>query len=511
MARSLFALLNRRYGPKIDGATRREFLQATLAASAGLLLSNRFGFALPQARASAPRVAVIGAGFAGLACAFELMSAGYDVTVIEARDRVGGRVLSFKDLVPGKNIEGGGELIGSNHPTWVAYKDKFGLDFIDVTEGEDEAPIYLDGKRLTAEDGDKLWKELEEVSNRLNDLARPVNIDQPWLTPDADALDKHHTKSWIDSLDVSPLCKLGLMTQFAANNGQAIEKQSFLGNLAQIAGGGYDKYWTESEVYRCKGGNQQLAFKLAEKIGDRLITGLPVSEINGRGDRMILTCKDGRTIEVDDVVLAVPPTTWKKITFNPRLPEVLQPQMGTALKYLAAVKKRFWKDDKLTPDSLTDTFLSMTWEGTDNQEGDEGACLNCFSGGTAAEKALALTKDERDAKYREVLSILYPKFGENFVKSRFMDWPNEMWTGAGYSFPAPGQVTTVGPMLYKGFNRLHFAGEHTSYKFVGYMEGGLNSGASVAKRIAIRDGLIKEEPATRTSTTQPALQPAGAR
>ena len=68
-----------------------------------------------------------------------------------------------------------------------------------------------------------------------------------------------------------------------------------------------------------------------------------------------------------------------------------------------------------------------------------------------------------------------------------MNWPNEIWTAAGYSFPAPGQVTTVGPILRAGLGRLHFAGEHTCYKFVGYMEGALNSGVSLAKRIAVRD------------------------
>ena len=74
-----------------------------------------------------------------------------------------------------------------------------------------------------------------------------------------------------------------------------------------------------------------------------------------------------------------------------------------------------------------------------------------------------------------------------------MTWPKEEWTKAGYSFPAPGQVTSIGPTYYKGLGRLHFAGEHTCYKFVGYMEGALNSGVMVARRLAARDGLLKED------------------
>src|SRR6185503_10039759 len=130
-----------------------EMLKATLAASAGLLLSTRIPILAQPRPASGRRVVVIGAGFSGLACAHELASAGYDVTVLDARNRVGGRVISFSDLVPGKNVEGGGELIGSNHPTWVAYKDKFKLEFLDVTKEEDASqPVYFGGKMLSDEE-----------------------------------------------------------------------------------------------------------------------------------------------------------------------------------------------------------------------------------------------------------------------------------------------------------------------------------------------------------------------
>src|SRR6187399_490286 len=138
MARSLYARLTRRYRPGPTRLERREFLKLTLAASAGLLVSPICGWSASGSRPGrGRRVIVIGAGFGGLACAHELLSAGYEVTVLEARGRAGGRVISFGDLVRGKVVEGGGELIGSNHPTWVAYAKKFGLRFNDVTENEE--------------------------------------------------------------------------------------------------------------------------------------------------------------------------------------------------------------------------------------------------------------------------------------------------------------------------------------------------------------------------------------
>ena len=498
MSRSLYARLNQRYGRPVDVYTRREMLKATLAASAGLLLSSRISApVMAQPRlAGAKRVVVIGAGFSGLACAHELVGAGYDVTVIDARNRVGGRVLSFSDLVPGKNVEGGGELIGSNHPTWVAYKEKFGLEFIDVTEDEEaEAPIVLGGKKIDAEEGGKLWEEMDEKLATMNaDAAKIKDVDKPWEVEGAAEFDRRSTQQWIDAQEGSELLKKGLWIQMAADNGQDPAKQSYLGNMAQVAGGGVEKYWTESEVYRCKGGNQQLATKLAGAIGpNRIVLRLPVTRVEARGrGPIVVTCSDGRTLECDDVILATPPTTWGKIQFDPPLPRAIAPQMGVNVKYLAAVKKRFWKEHKLAPDSLTDGPVSMTWEGTDNQEGDEGASLNCFSGGPQADAARAFPREQRDAKYAEILGQLYPGFKEQFVQARFMDWPGDPWTMTGYSFPAPGQVTTVGPLMHKGVGNLYFAGEHTSYKFVGYMEGALNSGVLAARRLATRDGLLKD-------------------
>ncbi len=491
--RSLFARLAQRFHP-VSPEERRRFLQQTLAVGASLLLSN--GPARAWAPGNTRRVIVVGGGFAGLACAHELKSAGYKVTVLEARNRLGGRVLSFKDLVEGKNVEGGAELIGSNHPTWVAYKEKFGLEFIDVTEEEDASmPVYLQGKMLDDDAVEKLYKEMEEAMNLLNPPADKMNPDEPWKSPGAAELDKQNFADWIAALKYDELTKAGIDAQNASDNAVANSKASQLAMLTVIKGGGLEKYWTDSEVYRCGGGNQQLATKLAEAIGaDNIRLKLAAKSIKVTDEGVVVTCSDGRTIEADEVVLAAPSSTWSRIAFSPEIPEALHTQMGTAVKYLAVLKKRYWRENKQMPDSLTDTFLSQNWEGTDNQDKENAetpACQIGFSGGPPAEKALAIAAAERDAKYTELQDKLFQGYKDNFVKSRFMDWPKDPLTMAGYSFPAPGQITALGPIFYNGLGRLQFCGEHTCYQFVGYMEGGLHSGASLARRIAKRDGVDK--------------------
>jgi monoamine oxidase len=489
MAQSLMVRLRQRFGPPADPASRREFLRQSLAAGTALLLSGPRVLAEPV-KAVGKSVVVIGAGFAGLAAAYELGAVGYRVTVIEARNRVGGRVVTFDDFVPGRFVEGGGELIGRNHPVWIAYAKKFGLEFLPIPDDSAPSPILLDGRLLPDREAAPLWQEIDELSRLLDRDAAHIVADRPWQTPHAASLDRRSLAQWLHGLGTSPMAKSGLAAQFVADNGVALDRQSYLGMLTLVKGGGLAKYWTETEVFHCRGGNQQLAQKLMAAVGDtHIILGQPATAIAIDGNRVAVAYGDGKKIAADDAVLAVPPSVWERIDFAPPLPANLQPQMGSNVKYLISLKDRFWKEDGLAADSLSNGTIQETWEGTAGQEGD-AAEMVAFSGGPAAEAMRKIPAGERDTAYRAELARRYPAVAAAFVKSRFMDWPGAAWTCAGYSFPAPGQITTIGPILEAGIaGRLHFAGEHTCYKFAGYMEGALQSGVAIARRLALRDGV----------------------
>jgi len=483
---NLYSQLHRRYG-KPDGISRRDMIQRSLAAAGALLLSDRFDL---SAQKTAGRVVVIGAGFSGLAAAYELSRAGYDVTVAEARNRVGGRVISFSDLVPGKNVEGGGELIGSNHPAWVGYAKQFGLEFLNIDEEDLESPIVLNGKRLSADESEKLWEEMEKAFNTLVVDAAKVDADQPWTAANAAALDRRTLASFISALDASPLCKAGLRAMMTADNGVITEWQSYLGNLAMVKGGGLEKYWTESEVYRCKGGNQQLARKLVTAIGaTRVLTRTPVSSIAVSDSGVRVTLVGGKVLEAEHAILTAPPSVWNKIAIDPVLPAGLAPQMGTNVKCLIGVKGTFWRRGELAPELLSDGPVQETWHATDGQAG-AGEAFTCFSGGPSADQCREWGA-QRIENYLADLEKVYRGIRSSYVRARFMDWPGDAWSKASYSFPAPGQVTAQGPTLRDGIGRLQFAGESTSYAFIGFMEGALHSGAAVARRIATRDGVVK--------------------
>ncbi len=490
---NLFQLLDRRYGQSSDGMTRREMLRGSIAAGAGLLLSN--SLAHSATRAAGKRVVVVGAGFAGVCAAYELQTAGYDVTVVEARNRIGGRVHTNDRLVKDKTVEEGGEMVGANHPAWAAYARQFGIKFIEITYDKDaEAPIILGGERLNPGAARRLWQEMKEGLATINGDAAKVDAHEPWKSAGAKDLDRRTTGKWIEGLAVSDLCKQAMTILLTSINGMIPDWQSYLGNLAMVKGGGVENYWTQTDAYYCVEGNQQLAEEMADELGaGKFILGMMVTAIKLDDSTATVTLADGRTLIAADVILSAPPTTWNRIAFDPPLPPDLVPQMGTNTKFLVAVKGRFWQPEKLSPKSLTDGPVSATWEATNNQPGDKGACLTAYAGGPMADQAMAWSTEDRQEKYLEVLEQLYPGIDQQVVITKFINWHNDPLTRGSYSFPAPGQVTTIGPILQAGLGRLHFAGEHCCPAFVGYMEGALQSGLRVARHLAKRDGIVKEE------------------
>jgi len=235
MPRPFFAHLARRYEPP-SALHRRQFLKLTLAASAGLLISGSGGFAeRPRRRRGTRRVIIIGRGLSGLACAYELMHAGCNVTLLEGRHRVGGRVLSLPNLVRGKSVEAGGEFIGRNHPTWLAYTEQFGLELFEPHDLESlDGPVILGGKRLGPQAVKALFEEMKMATQRMTADAVKVDTDEPWKSLQAAELDRLSTARWLRALPVSRLCKLAFASQLANYNGCAVGRQNYLGNLAEV-------------------------------------------------------------------------------------------------------------------------------------------------------------------------------------------------------------------------------------------------------------------------------------
>ena len=458
------------------------------------LFSESVVGARPTERPGATAI-VIGGGFAGLAAANELFHAGYRVTVLEAQPRLGGRVLSLTDVVSGKVVEGGGELIGDNHPAWLSYAAKFGLEFSPVHDGEN-APIFLRGRRLKKRDADALGTEMAAIFEHLARLAGSIpDPHRPWLSPSAPLYEHQSLASWIEGIDASPLAKYAVDLQFATDDGVTSEKQSLLGILAMIQGGRGMDYFVATERHRCVGGNQQLAAKLAEPLASSVRLGFRVGAIHKtrgglsvRGVEWTKHPDQVITLEGRDVILAVPPSVWPEIEFDQDFPTLRRPQMGANVKCLMTFESEFWKKAHFSPNLTSDYPMQLTWDATEEQPGP-GHVLVGFSGASQAEKCARWTPVERTGRYAKEVARAYTGCRPELRDARLKNWPEDPFVKASYAFPAPGEITKWGPFLEQGIGNLHFAGEHTCYAFIGYMEGALQSGIRAANRVMVRDGL----------------------
>lgn len=465
----LYAQLAQRFESRAERLCRRRFLQLGLISGASLLLSER---SLARERAR-KKVVIVGAGLAGLCCGYELMRAGYQVEVLEARGRVGGRVLSFHDFIPGQILEGGAELVGANHPLWNAYAARFELPLVEVESYDHPEPWEFEGRILSESELEKLYGEMKAALSTLVTRAESI---------DASDQDRATVADWLQSLELSPVARRALTVQVEANTGNSVNRLSLLSALLSVKAGGGEAFFTDSETHRCGLGNSALPQRLATELGSALHLNTQVARIQVEDAAVRVTTAPGKVFEGDDCVLAVPPTVWKLIEIDPPLPPDLTPSMGMAVKFLSEVEPRYFQERRLSPNSLGEGPLHYTW--------GAGSGLIAFSGGEAAQALRHSGRSAVDLYLTELLERRYPDLGRHLRRGRFMDWPSARYTATGYSAFGPGEVNGAVARLRAGRGRLHFAGEHLSLGFNGYMEGALESGNALARRLAERDGVM---------------------
>lgn len=501
MSRSLFAKLLRTYGTPPSGAERRQFALEQQAAYEAQFVSEQLR-AMPAAPSS---VIIIGAGFAGLSAAYHLVRNGHKVTVLEAGDRSGGRVLSKRDsFATGQVIEFGAELIGANHRTWVELAIEFGLSFNVVTndemfeEAELTGPLIIGGRSIDRPTAERLTHNLERAFELLDTAAEIVNEKTPWDSPDAQKIDNELLGRWfysrvkemgLSEADAQLLLE-ALDAEFTNDNAVSWQTQSLLAVLTQIkAHGGGKRFGDFTEVYRCSAGNDVLAGKMMEKIGAININfNQPVVDIVFNNDNIQVCTRPLRNPKQKIIytaayaVLATPPTTWEHITRDAGILD-LRTQTGPAVKFMAAVADRFWIKNKIAPSGLAGA-VGMTWEGSDNQSELPGRemDLSCFAGGDFA--ARILQEGDRNAFCSKHFEQIFKGFDKSVRKRHFQSWPEEPYINTGYSFPGKGEVCSKIKYLNQAYKkRLFFAGEHTCAGYWGFMEGALKAGKIAAENI----------------------------
>ena len=438
-------------------------------------------------------VTVIGAGLAGLSAAYDLHRAGWQVTVLEARDRVGGRVYSLHNFSNGLVAEGGGEFIAEGHTRMLAYADQFHLPLgrAGSWQGQDEDWGCFEGRAGRMSDagvwGVNLNVEVEKIWRALAEMGELVpDPHEPQAARHAALIDKRSTADWIHSLDVHPLAKQDFIQHIRSEYTCEPERHSLLDLARNVS-----MYYTsmEREInYRVAGGNDLIPRALAKTLPDVRLNA-PVTSVGVLPDEVTVTYQQGNshdTISSAFAVLAIPLTTARLIEFNPPLPEAHQRMVhelsyGAVTKVLIEYRKRFWAEKGWNGHIATDTPIVLTWHATSHTENEHGI-LTVYTGGRPGTKLAALPDEERIRVAVAEIEKVFHGSSDLIECTATVAWPNEPYTRGSYAAFAPGEVTAHWKTLFEPAGRLFFAGEHAS-DIQGFMEGAVESGQRAARMI----------------------------
>jgi monoamine oxidase len=448
-------------------------------------------------------VVVVGAGYAGLSAARNLVDAGLDVVVLEARGRVGGRVWS-ETTRAGALVDHGGQWIGPGQHHLQGWADDLGVTTF---------PTFGDGANVEIREGRRhLFTGLVPTSDRegsadavaalleLDLLAHEVAPGEPWTHPDAIALDRRTLGDWVVSEVGSAAARAMITTATLGVFGAEPCELSLLYALAYAHGGGSMSALLRTaggaQERRFHGGAQQMAVRVAEALGDRVVLDAPVSSVRHGPGRVSVTADrvtpDGHRrpwrVDADRVVVAIPPATQGRIAFDPPLPGrrdqlVQRSPMGSVTKIHAVYERPFWRDEGLSGQVVADTgALRLVFDDSPD-DASHGVLMGFLAGhedrildgsGTAGRAAVALA---------ELAAAFGPVAGSP-IEVVEQHWSAEPFTRGGpVACLGPGVLTGCGPALREPVGPVHWAGTETATAWSGYIDGAISSGLRAADEV----------------------------
>lgn len=480
------------------GITRRQLLGGA-AAAGGLALVRPFGratWAQPGAE-SGHTVVVIGAGIAGLTAAYRLQQAGVDVKVFEAQKRIGGRMFSLENFLPGQVIELGGELIDTQH--WhirsLAAELEIPLDDF-VFDGWDvhRDLWFFDGRRLTEKD---VVEAFVPVSEKILASLAELGGDVSYATPNGgELLDRLSIAEWLEGAGVEGWMRKLLDVAYTAEVGLETGEQSALNFLTFIDPNPlpFRIFGGSDERFHVQGGNDRIPRELAKRLGDRIETEARLEAVRKAADgSLVCTVRRGgasREVSADAVVLAIPFTLLREVSLHESLGLPLAKReaiaklgYGTNSKLMVGFKEKIWRRQGSNGSTLTDLPYQITWETSRLQPGTTGILTNFSGGQHGLEIGNGTTEDQVRALLPQ-LERIYPGITKTYAgrAERFV-WPTFPWTRGSYACYRPGQWTDFGGVEGEPVGNLFFAGEHCSATAQGFMEGGCETGEKAAQDI----------------------------
>jgi len=439
-------------------------------------------------------VIVVGAGMAGLKAASELVAAGRTVIVLEANERVGGRLKAGK--VAGQVIDFGGQWVGVGHDILLADAKRFGIETYPQYEAGTTVMQLLG--RVVQFTGSVprmpilSLLELFRLQKRWERDMAHVPADAAWTARKAKLWDSMTLESWIlkhvHTEAAREFARLVSRGAWCAESQQvsylwfldALRSAGGLDYLMTVKGGGLDA--------KFKGGMQQVAQRLADELGERVILGVPVDRIAQDANGVKVTTAKGE-FAARFAIVSAPPTAVARIAFEPHLPsqkDGLHQRMpaGAVIKCVVAYDEPFWRRDGFSGQVATDDdVLGIVM---DDVRDSGPALLLCFMEG---HRALVMSAASKNTRRDAVIASLVRFFGvsaADYIAYDDNDWTLEPFAHGYVASMPPGTMTRFGAALREPCGRIHWAGTETAEEWAGYIEGASRSGVRAAREVARR-------------------------
>lgn len=450
-------------------ANRREFLRSAAAAALGvpLLLNPSFNF-------GAHSCIVIGAGLSGLAAAYALARAGWSVKVLEARPRMGGRVLSYKFKEnPALVCELGGEWVGASHERIQALCREFGIGLKDHRFA---AALMRNGVYTPA----GRWDFSPQAQRAFERLRQSY---KSFTKLDKLRLDR---EDWWTELERIGFTEDDLLLRDLMDStdfGESIRHVSAFAAAAEY----FESSPANEMDFKIEGGNSRLVEALVSRVGlGNIRLNAPVKEIKERAG-VVTVRTASETFSADACICTVPARTLTEIRFDPPLPS-LQRDAAEQLQYARIIKnsvlfsERFWGAEDFS--LVSDVTSHYYFHSTKDQPGPEGILCSYAIG----EKADVLASQDDGRRMSIVTNDLLPFDSRASRTARAIvsyAWQRDRFTRGAYALYRPGQWFGVRPILQRPHGKVLFAGEHLA-DWQGFMEGAVVTGEEAARALTSR-------------------------
>lgn len=475
--------------------SRRQFLYGSLATGAVMGLRPR---SVAQT-ISNPKILVVGAGVAGLTVAYRLQQAGVLVDLVDASQRLGGRLRSLRGWPGCPNpVELGGEFIDTRHTAVRSLVEELGLPLADLREadrGLEAEVFFFNGQRVSHGAVINAFIPLAEKLNR--DLAAIGEVTPNYRTANAatQALDRLSLDAYLDTVEIDPmirdLVRVAYITEFGRDSGD----QTCLNMLFLIGteSGKWSTYGTSDERWHVIGGNEQIPQTLAQRLQlpIQLETQLESVRETGTGTYQV-SLRQGATsreYSYDGVVLAVPFTVLRQVELAVELPPAKQAAIaqlgyGTSTKLVVPLRERIWRNRYGSTISVyTDQAFQNTWESARYTPGSSGWITN-LRGGEEGIRLGEGTAEEQGDRLVASLDPLFPGIRQvQRGQTLRAYWAAEPHALGSYSCYRPGQWTQFGGVEAEPVGNLWFAGEHCSLSSQGYINGAVESAEVAAQNV----------------------------